>query len=100
MLTAFMMYKVPKRKIVLVTEQINDYTLKIQNIIRNKCAPCTSMITLLRVDIVECDIFSYYLEDENPIALHICENYTCNEPIYDVDEMMDELNNIILSTLT
>lgn len=99
MVTAYMMHKVPKRKIVLVTDEITDDIKQLQRIVHEKCVPCTSMITLLRDEINESEYFSYYLEDLNPKALHICENYACNDPIYDIEEMREELNNLIISRI-
>lgn len=97
-LTAYLMYRVPKRKIVLITEEINDDVKELQHIVRNRCIPCTEMITLLKEDILEHDLFSYYIEDE-PIALYICENYMCLDPIYEIDQMKEALDKLILLTL-
>ena len=98
-LTAYLYYKIPKRKIVLVTETLNEQTKQLQKIIWHKCVPCTQMITLLKEDIKHSPYFSYYLDDPEPLALHICENYLCNDPIHNYDDMIFALENLYLSKI-
>lgn len=93
-LTAYLYYKIPKRKIVLVTEKITPEVKTLQRMIWTKCAPCTLMITLQREKIKHSPHFSFYLEDPHPLALYICENYQCNDPIYSFEEMVQVLEQL------
>lgn len=97
--TAYLYYKIPKRKIVVVTDKITEQTKTLQQTIWKKCVPCTQMVTLLKSDIQHSQYFADYLDDTHPIALHICENYQCNEPIHDFNEMVNTLENLYLFKL-
>lgn len=100
MIAAYIMYKVAKRKIVLVIKEMNDEVAQLQRIVRSKCIPCTQMLTLYYDEIKNHEIFSYYIDESAPYVMHICENYSCNEPLYDFTEMAEALNNLILAKLS
>ncbi|NLG82255.1 MAG: thioredoxin domain-containing protein [Bacilli bacterium] len=94
MLSAYLYYKADKRKIVIVTNKNNPHLTRILNEYYNKYLPFTTLIVLFKEDILTSDLFSEYASVNADIAMFMCENYHCDEPIYDVDIIISEIKKL------
>ena len=92
MLTAYMMYKAPKTKTVLVLENIEDLN-SFKTHLYNRYRPFTTAIILYKEESKN-EIFEHYTDDHNPLALYVCENYACNEPVYDKQSIIEILKEL------
>ncbi|MDF2700081.1 MAG: thioredoxin protein [Haloplasmataceae bacterium] len=93
MLSAYMMYKNALTKIVFVTDK--DKEMKdIKHLMHHNYRPFTTAITLFKDTIRDNKLFSHYANYEDPLALYVCQNYTCDDPIYNKNEIVKKLNEM------
>jgi len=94
MLSAYMYYKATKRKIVIVTYKNNPHLTAILNEYYKKYLPFTTLIVLYKEDIPNSSYFNDYANIDKEIAMFMCENYNCDEPIYDLDTIIQEIKKL------
>lgn len=94
MLSAYMYYKATKRKIVIVTYKNNPHLTAILNEYYKKYLPFTTLIVLYKEDIPNSSYFNDYANIDKEIAMFMCENYNCDEPIYELDTIIQEIKKL------
>jgi len=94
MLSSYLFYKVPKRKIVLVSNENSKALKNICDIYNTIYLPFTTNVKLFKNNIMESEIFNDYAEFTEEIAAYICENFQCNDPIFNEEEIISTIKEM------
>lgn len=94
MLSAYLYYIASKRKIVLVGEKFNETLKNICDTFIKKYLPFTTNVILLKNNIKEDKILNEYGNFSEEIAAYICENFQCNEPIFNKEEIISSIEKM------
>ncbi|ERJ12445.1 thioredoxin domain-containing protein [Haloplasma contractile] len=95
MLNTYLHASHPKTKVVIVGKHDDPKLKEIKRKISHHYLPLGTVLILYK-DLVSADdpIFGDYLVENKDIACYICQDYSCDEPIYDYDEICKEIDNL------
>ncbi len=94
MLTAHLFQKANKRKMVLVTEKDSPSLQKIIDTFYRKYLPFTTTVILYKGTLDEVEYFSGYDKFTEEVAAYICEDFQCREPIFNLKEIIEQINHM------
>lgn len=94
MLSAYLYYKAPKRKIVLVSKEDNQALKNICGYLNQKYLPFTTNVKLFRNEICKIKFLKEYCNFNEEIAAYICENFQCNDPLFNEKEIINEIKKM------
>ncbi len=94
MLSAYMFNKIPKRKIVLVTDKQNKALNRVLEVYNKKYLPFTTNVVLFKGTLDKVGYFAGYDKFTEEIAAYICENFQCNDPLFNEEEIISKINEM------
>ena len=94
MLSAYLYYKATKRKIILVFDENNQALKNICGFINQKYLPFTTNVKLAKNEICHIKFLKEYSDFSENIGAYICENFQCNEPLFNEEDIINEIKKM------